>query len=103
MTAYSVDFIFGINLKDEKNKVCIPRYNEEQHREDRIGITALTKHLTATDRFGHTWTFNIPLLAVGLSGGHNAVNCPPTLSWHVEEGGEEGKQRKVIRTKGAGL
>lgn len=67
-----------------------------------MGTTALTQHLTATDRFGHTWTFNIPLLAVGLSGRQNAVNSPPTLSWHVEEGGEGGK-RKVIRTKKAGL
>lgn len=66
-----------------------------------MGTTALTQHLTATDRFGHTWTFNISLLAVGLSGRQSAVTSAPTLSWHVEEGGEGGmgKQRKVIRTK----
>lgn len=58
-----------------------------------MDITALTQHLTASDRFGHTWTFNIPLLAVGLSGGQSAVNNPTTLSWHVEEGQEGGKQR----------
>lgn len=66
-----------------------------------MGTTALTPHLTATDRFGHTWTFNIPLLAVGLSVGQSAVSYPPTLSWHVEEGGEGGKQRKVIRFFGS--
>lgn len=87
----------------KKGKKCIPRYNEQWHREDRMGTKALTQHLTATDRFGHTWTFNIPLLAVWLSRGQSPVNSPPTLSWHVEEGGEGGKQRKVIRTKMAGL
>lgn len=50
--------------------------------------TGRTQHLTAIERFGHTWTFNIPLPAVGLSGGLSAVNSRPALSWHVEEGGE---------------
>lgn len=86
----------------EKNE-CIPGYNGQQHREDRMGTTALTQRLTATDRFDHTWTFNIALLAVGLSGGQSAVNSRPTLSWHVEEGGEGGKQWKVIRKKKSGL
>lgn len=40
-----------------------------------------------SDRFGQTWTFNIPLLRVGLG----AVNKPPTVIWHVEESQKEGK------------
>lgn len=68
-----------------------------------MGTTTLKQHLTATDRFSHTWTFNIPLLAVVLSGGLSAVDSPPTLSWHGEEGGKGGKQRKLIRTKMVGL
>ena len=51
-----------------------------------MSITALTQHLTASHIFGHTWTFNIPLLGVGLSGGQSAVNNPTTLSWHAEGG-----------------
>lgn len=51
--------------------------------------------------FNHTWTFNITLLAVGLSGGKSAINNPPTLSWHVEEGrtteGDKNKSCSFIR------
>lgn len=71
-------------------------------REDRVDSTARTQELRAIERFGHTWTFNIRLLAVGLSGGLSALNRHPALSWHVEEGGEkmrvekEGDQKKNV-------
>lgn len=81
-----------------KKYECIPWYND-QDGENRMGITALTKHLTTRDRFGHTWTFIIPLRAIGLSGGQSAVNNAPTLSWHVEEGYEGGRKRKVMKIK----
>lgn len=61
------------------------------------------KQVTATDRFGHTWTFNIRLLAVGLSGGQSAVDSPPTLSWHVEEGGEGGETTEGDQNKNGWL
>lgn len=46
---------------------------------------------TASDRFGQTWTFNIPLLTVGLS----AVNEAPTVICHVEESQKGGKTVSV--------
>lgn len=71
-----------------RTQECIPRNNST---DDRMDTTTMTQQLTASDRLGHTWTFNIPLLAVGLSGGQIVVNNPPTLSWHVKEGREGGK------------
>ncbi len=68
-----------------------------------MGTKALTQHLTATDRFGHTWTFNIPLLAVWLSRGQSAVNSASTLSWHVEEGGEGRETMEGDQTKNGWL
>lgn len=81
-----------------KKSECIPSYND-QDGENRMGTTALTKHLTTRDRFGHTWIFIIPLRAIGLSEGQSAVNNAPTLSWHVEEGYEGGRKRKVMGIK----
>lgn len=76
---------------------CIPR---NTNTDDRMDITTMREQLTASDRLGHTWTFNIPLLAVGLSGGQIVVNNPPTLSWHVKEGQEGGKPTLMRKKNG---
>lgn len=76
---------------------CILRNNNTDGRMD---ITTMTQQLTASDRLGHTWTFNISLLAVGLSGGQIVVDNPPTLSWHVKEGREGGKRTLIRKKKG---
>lgn len=87
-------------MRQITNRKCvttnIPRNN---NTDDRMDITTMTQQLTASDRLGHTWTFNIPLLAIGLSGGQIVVNNPPTLSWHVKEGREGGKQMLIRKKK----